>query len=162
MFDSFATPWLVPHQAPLSMGFPRQEYWSGLPFLCPRNHPDPRIKPMSPALAGEFFIAEPWGKPFLNSYIFVQITSLKFPCPNCSSALIHLANSCSSLKAKTISTITTIPTALGVSGLKKQRLIFTRWKKPHFLPGFHQEKIYYLAPTMKISRCHLTTKWSDF
>ena len=57
-------PWLVPHQAPLSMGFPGQEYWSGLPFLCPRNHPDPRIKPASPALAGEFFIAEPRGKPW--------------------------------------------------------------------------------------------------
>ena len=46
--DSFSTPWTVAHQAPLSMGFPRQEYWSGLPFLSPGDLPDPRIKPVSP------------------------------------------------------------------------------------------------------------------
>ena len=48
--------------APLSMGFPRQEYWSGLPFPSPRDLPDPGIKPMSlssPALAGRLFMAEP-------------------------------------------------------------------------------------------------------
>ena len=44
-----ATPWTVAHQAPLAMGFSRQEYRGGLPF------PSPGIKPMSPALAGEFF-----------------------------------------------------------------------------------------------------------
>ena len=58
MSDPFATLWNVAHQAPLSMGFPRQEYWSGLPCLPPGNLPVPGIKPgslMSPALAGEFF-----------------------------------------------------------------------------------------------------------
>ena len=40
------------------MGFPRQEYWSGLPFPPPRDLPDPGIKPTSPALAGEFFTTE--------------------------------------------------------------------------------------------------------
>ena len=53
-----ATPWSVPNQAPLSMGFPRQEYWSGLPFPSPGDLPDPGIKPASltsPALAGRFF-----------------------------------------------------------------------------------------------------------
>ena len=40
----FATPWTVSHQAPLSMGFSRQEYWSGLPFLSPRDLPNPGIK----------------------------------------------------------------------------------------------------------------------
>ena len=49
-------------QAPLSMGFSRQEYWSGLLFPLPRDLPDPEIKPMSPALAGGFFITEPPGK----------------------------------------------------------------------------------------------------
>ena len=49
--DSFATPWTVARQNPLSMGFPRQEYWSGLPFPPPRNRPDPGIEPVSPALA---------------------------------------------------------------------------------------------------------------
>ena len=41
------------------MGFPRQEYWSGLPFPSPGDLPDPGIKPMSPALAGGFFTVEP-------------------------------------------------------------------------------------------------------
>ena len=45
-----ATPWTVTHQAPLSMGFSRQECWSGLPFLFPGDLPDPGIEPWSPAL----------------------------------------------------------------------------------------------------------------
>ena len=54
----FVTPWTVAHQAPLSMGFSRQEYWSGLPCPPPGDLPDPGIKPesfTSPALAGGFF-----------------------------------------------------------------------------------------------------------
>ena len=50
--------WTVAHQAPLSMGFSRLEYWSGLPFPCPGYLPDPEIEPASlesPALAGRFF-----------------------------------------------------------------------------------------------------------
>ena len=46
----FATPWTVARQAPLSMGFSRQEYWSGLPFPPPGDFPDPGIKSRSPAL----------------------------------------------------------------------------------------------------------------
>ena len=46
----FATPWTVAYQALLSMGFSRQEYWSGLPFPSPGDFPDPGIKPGSPAL----------------------------------------------------------------------------------------------------------------
>ena len=60
MPDSFATPWTVAHQAPLSMGLSREEYWSGLPCPPPGNLPDSVMKPlylMSPALAGEFFTA---------------------------------------------------------------------------------------------------------
>ena len=63
MSDSLVTPWTVAHQAPLSMGFPRQEYWNGLPFPLPGNLPDPGIEPILPALAGGFFTAEPPGKP---------------------------------------------------------------------------------------------------
>ena len=48
-------PWTVIHQTPLSMEFPRQEYWSGLPFHSPRDLTSPGIKPMSHALAGRFF-----------------------------------------------------------------------------------------------------------
>ena len=55
----FATPWTVAHQAPPSMGFSRQEYWSGLPFPSPGDLPDPGIKPRSPALA---LTSEPPGK----------------------------------------------------------------------------------------------------
>ena len=49
------TPWTVAHRGPLSMGFSREEYWSGLPFPSPENLPDPEIQPVSPALAGRFF-----------------------------------------------------------------------------------------------------------
>ena len=52
-------PWTVAHQTPLSMGFLRQEYWSGLPFPSPQNIPDPGIEAASlapPTLAGAFFI----------------------------------------------------------------------------------------------------------
>ena len=54
----FVTPWTVAHQAPLSMGFSRQEYWSGLPYSYPRDLPDPGTEASSPksaALAGGFF-----------------------------------------------------------------------------------------------------------
>ena len=50
--------WTVAHQAPLSMGFPKQEYWSGLPFPSPGDPPDPGIEPLSPASAGGFFTTE--------------------------------------------------------------------------------------------------------
>ena len=65
--DSFATPWIVAHQAPLSMGFPRQEFWSGLPFPPPGDFPDPGIEPGSPALAGRLFTAKPFQKPHVPS-----------------------------------------------------------------------------------------------
>ena len=51
-------PWTVARQAPLSVGFSRKEYWSGLPFPPPRDLPDPRMALTSPALAGGFFATE--------------------------------------------------------------------------------------------------------
>ena len=60
------TPWTAAHQSPLSVGFSRQEYWSGLPLLPPGDLPDPRIEPVSsvsPVLAGKSFTTEPPGKP---------------------------------------------------------------------------------------------------
>ena len=70
------TPWTVALQAPLSVRFPRQEYWSGLPFPPPGNLPDPGIKPVSlvpPALAGGFFTTEPLGKPLgMYNVLFCQ------------------------------------------------------------------------------------------
>ena len=62
MSDSFAIPWTEAHQALLSIAFPRQEYWSGLPFPSLGDVPDPGIKLASPALAGRFFTTEPPGK----------------------------------------------------------------------------------------------------
>ena len=62
----FATPWTVAHQAPLSLGFPRQEEWSGLPVPSPGDLPDSGIKPTSLGLAGGFFTGEPPGKPNLS------------------------------------------------------------------------------------------------
>ena len=62
----FVTSWTTARQSPLSMGFFRQERWSGLPFPPPGDFPDPGIKPVSPvspALAGGFFTTEPPGKP---------------------------------------------------------------------------------------------------
>ena len=62
----FATPWIVARQAPLSMGFSRQEHWSGLPFHSPGDLPNPGIKPKSsasPALTDRFFTTESPGKP---------------------------------------------------------------------------------------------------
>ena len=50
-----ATPWTVAYQAPLSLGFSRQEYWSGLPFPSPGDLPDPGIEPWSPALQADAF-----------------------------------------------------------------------------------------------------------
>ena len=62
MSDSFAIPWTVAHQAPLSMAFPRQEYQSGLPFPPPGHLPDPGIEPRSPALQADSLPTELPGK----------------------------------------------------------------------------------------------------
>ena len=58
----FATPWTVAHQAPLSIGFSRQEHWSVLPFPSPGDLPDPGIEPRSPALQADALTSEPPGK----------------------------------------------------------------------------------------------------
>ena len=68
VYDSLQTPWTVALQAPLSMGFSRQEYLSGLPFPPAGNLPDLRIEPMSPALAGGFFTTQPPRKTNLIPY----------------------------------------------------------------------------------------------
>ena len=73
MSDSFANPCTVALQAPLSMGFSSQEYWSELSFPSPRDLPGPGIEPESPALAGRFFTTEPLRCPFMH------ISTLKMP-----------------------------------------------------------------------------------
>ena len=59
----FETLWAVTGQAPLSMGFSKQEYWSGLPFPSPEDLPDPGDEPWSPALPADSLPAEPQEKP---------------------------------------------------------------------------------------------------
>ena len=70
-------PWTVAHQAPLSLGFPRQEYWSGLPCPPPGDLPDPGMEPSShtsPALAGGFFTASTTWMPPDILLAFIQVT----------------------------------------------------------------------------------------
>ena len=80
----FVTPWTAAHQAPLSLKFSRQEYWSGWPFLSPGDLPNPGIEPSflaSPALAGGFFTAVPRGKPHLSLSLClsVSLSRILFP-----------------------------------------------------------------------------------
>ena len=66
-------PWIIDHQAPLSIGFSRPEYWSGLPFPRPGDLPNPGIEPMSPeshVLTAGFFTTEPPGKPLVFFFFF--------------------------------------------------------------------------------------------
>ena len=68
----FVTPWTIAYQAPPSMGFSRQWYWSGLPFPSLGDLPSPGIKPTSRALAGGLFITETIGK----TTITLKITAI--------------------------------------------------------------------------------------
>ena len=77
MSSPFVTPYTVVCQSPLSMGFPRQEYWSGLPFPSPGVVLDPGIEPRSPSLAGGFFTTEPPGQ--LAHRIGPNLTPLTVP-----------------------------------------------------------------------------------
>ena len=81
----FATSWTVAHQAPLSMIFSRQEYWSGLPFPSPGDLPNPGIEPAYPALAGGFFTTELPGKPkqYFNKTQICLRFPITFPSPWC-------------------------------------------------------------------------------
>ena len=70
----FATLWTVAYQAPLSMGFSRQEDWSGLPFPSPGDLPDPEIEPRPPTLEADTLTSEPPGKP--NQVILYNLFNL--------------------------------------------------------------------------------------
>ena len=69
------TPWTVAHQAPLSMEFSGQEYWSGLSFPSPGDLPNPGIEPRSPALQADSLLTEPPGKPkiFTHDHILMNL-----------------------------------------------------------------------------------------
>ena len=80
----FATPWTVAHQNPMSMGFSRQEFWSGLPFPSPGDLSDPGIKPGSPALQAGALPSKLPGKPGKNCpKHFIYFKSFKsYKCPS--------------------------------------------------------------------------------
>ena len=67
----FATPWTVAYQAPPSMGFSRQEYWSGVPSPSPGDLPEPGIEPRSPALEADTLTPEPPRKPNMLSRLVI-------------------------------------------------------------------------------------------
>ena len=75
----FATPWAVAHQASLSMGFSRQEYWNGFPGPPPGDLPNPRIEPRSPALQVDSLLSEPPGKPKNTGMDSLSLLQLIFP-----------------------------------------------------------------------------------
>ena len=85
MSNPFATPWTIALQAPLSMRFSRQKYWSGLLFPSPGDIPDPGIEPVSPALTDKFFTTESLGKPidvlsyWLKIHVYIWYSWAKYP-----------------------------------------------------------------------------------
>jgi len=82
----FATLWTVACQAPLSMGFSRQEYWSGLPFPSPGDLPNPGIEPRSPALQADALTSDPPGNSgtffFFNFILFLKLYNIVLVLPN--------------------------------------------------------------------------------
>ena len=88
----FATPWTVAYQASPSMGFSRQEYWSGLPFPSPGDLPDPGIEPGSPALEADTLTSEPkkaqTGFQCLGPGLTALIILLSCPLPNSNASSI--------------------------------------------------------------------------
>ena len=106
----FATPWTVVCQAPLSMGFPGPEYWSGLPFPSPGDLPNPGIKPRSPALQVYTLTSEPPGKLFKHvqfssvqslSHVWLFVT----PWITAHQASLSITNSQSLLKLTSIESV---------------------------------------------------------
>ena len=87
----FVTPGTVAHQAPLSMGSSKQEYWSGLPFSSPGDLPDAGNKPVSPALAGGFFTSEPPEKSLsLSLFLYIYMCVCVCVCFSSVQLLSHV------------------------------------------------------------------------
>ena len=87
MSGSFATPWTIARQAPLFMRFPRQEYWSGLPFRSPGDLPNPGIEPVSPALLVDSLPLSLQGSPdmyvcmYVCTYIHIYTHTIEYSLP---------------------------------------------------------------------------------
>ena len=76
MSDSLQPTWTIAHQAPPSMEFSRQEYWSGLPFPSPGDLPDPGMEPGSPKLRADALSSEPLGNPIIKDNMSSNLTQL--------------------------------------------------------------------------------------
>ena len=113
--DSFVTPWPVARQAPLSMGFPRQEYWSVLQCPSPGHLSNPGIEPTSPELAGGFFTAEPPGEALYLAVLFFSLWVLPYSLWSC--GLQHARLPCPSLSPRLCSN--PYPLVYGVCLLEK-------------------------------------------
>ena len=104
----FATPWTVAHQAPLSMGFPRQEYWNGLPFPSTEDLPNPWIKPGSPILQAYSSLFEPPGKPhvsFSSLQSLSRVWHFATPWITARQASLSITNTRSSLRLTSIESV---------------------------------------------------------
>ena len=85
----FSTPWTVACQAPLSMGFSRQEYWSGFPCPSPGDLPDLGINPSSPTLQADSSPSEPWGKPKNTRVGSLSLLQVIVPTQESNQGLLH-------------------------------------------------------------------------
>ena len=143
MSDS-VTPWTVARQVPLSMGFPRQEYWNGLPFPFPADLLHPRIKPGCPALAGGFFTTEPTWFSFGKQWSWIRFYKFSKRL-RCNSLLIVIGI----LQARILEWVA-IPFSRGSSQLKDRTNVsciagrfFTVWATREALSvGRNPEKIH--------------------
>ena len=120
----FVTPWTVAYQASLSIGFSRQEHWSGLPFPSPGDLPDPGIEPGSPALEAEALNSEPPGKPWFSSVQSLSHVRLFVtPWITARQASLFITNSRSSLRLASIESV--MPSS--------HLILFLHWHIGHLL-----------------------------
>ena len=154
MPNSFATLWTVAHQAPLSMGFPRQEYWSCLPLPSPGHLPNPGIKPASPELAGRFFNAEPPGKPLLP--LRYLVTACLLLC------IFHwMVGSKRAEPSSLVQMVSPAPVSkLGMYWMVNHtfRIFWTEWKK-HNNHSWKSFKELSLLSLLHPSPLYMYTKW---
>jgi len=139
----FATPWTVAYQAPLSMEFSRQEYWSGLPFPSPGYLPNPEIEPESPALQADVLPSEPPGKPWHAQFsVLKSIHTVVQPSPSCISRTSFIVTNTLCMHAPNTNSMYPHPS------LWKPRFYFlSLWI---FLPYRHHAS----APTQCFSFCN--------
>ena len=139
----FVTPWTVARQTPLSMGFTRQEYWSGLPCPSPGDLPDPGIEPGSSALQPDTLLFEPLGKSW-ETYrlLFIYNRTLKNPFPVSLNIAISYPPKLSLTSWNTMFSHPVIPDSLQPHGLQHAR------PPCLYLPEFAQVHVHCIDDTI--------------